>query len=350
MPTPSAPSRTALRRRQPPHDHPRHLRAVADVLGLSAKAKARLEWFLWRTEQATTIAVTCRRFGMAPKTYHHWAKRFDEGNLRLLEDAPKAPRHKRQKEYTPLQYERVVTLRRQFIRYGKEKLLIRYHEDYPADRTLTRWHVQCILQAAQLYYHPAKHARTQAKRRRSRAKKRITELQLKERQGFLLCLDTIVKYWQGSKRYVFTAIDRSAKLAFARMYASKSSKNAAEFLSRLQLLTADKIEHVGHDNGSEFQGAFALACQQAGIPQYFSRPQTPKDNAVNERFNRTLQEEFLNLGNMTLDTDRFNHHLTEWLVEYNFRRPHATLGYVSPINFIYRYQKLLPMTPSDTIP
>src|SRR6185295_4540297 len=157
------------------------------------------------------------------------------------------------------------------------------------------------------------------------------------------CLDTIVKYWQGSKRYVFTAIDRYAKLAFARMYTTKSSANAADFLKRLQLLTADRMENVGHDRGTEFQGAFAQACLKLGLTQFYSRPHTPKDNAVNERFNRTLQEEFLNLGNMTLDTDRFNHHLTDWLVEYNFRRPHVTLGYVSPINFIYKHHRLLPM-------
>ena len=338
----------AIRRQQRPFNRPAHLRQLATVLGLSNTAKQRLEWFLWREDRQATIAVTGRHFGMTPKTYHHWAKRFDETNLRLLEDQPKTPRQRRQKEYTPLQYERIVTLRRQFIRYGKEKLLRRYREEFPDDPRLTLWHIQCIILRAKIYYHPAKHARTQAKRRRAQAKKRITELRLESRSGFLFCLDTVVKYWQGQKRYVFTAIDRHAKLAFARMYPSKSSRNAAEFLNRLRELTAGRIENIGHDNGSEFQGSFAKQCREFNIPQYHSRVKTPKDNAVNERFNRTIQEEFINLENMTLDTDRFNRNLTEWLIEYNFRRPHATLGYISPINFIYRYHKLLPMTPSDT--
>lgn len=289
--------RAAIRRQKQPYNHADRLRRVAVVLELSQKAKSRLEWLLWRETHRTTIAVTCRRFGITPKTYHHWAKRFDEENLRTLEDRPTAPLQKRQKTYTSIQYERVVALRRQFIRYGKEKILIRYQEEYPADATLTLWHVQCIIQRSGLYYHPAKHARTQAKRRRAQAKKRITELHIKSRQNLLFCLDTIVKYWQGSKRYIFTAIDRHAKLAFALMYTTKSSKNATDFLMRLQLLTSGRIENVGHDRGSEFQGAFVQACQKAGIAQYHSRPHTPKDNAVNERFNRSLQEEFLNLGN-----------------------------------------------------
>lgn len=331
-----------------PSDRATRLRKMAKLLNLSKTASLRLEWFLWREARQTTIALTCRHFGITPKTYHKWAKRFEETNLRKLEDASTAPTRHRVKEYTPRQYERVVLLRRQYIRYGKEKILSRYRELYPEDALISLWKVQNIIQIAGIYYQPAKNARSQAKRKRAEKKKRITELKLKSRQGFLLCLDTVTKYVWGKPRYIFTAIDRYAKLAFARMYTSKNSRNASEFLARLKLLTANRIENVGHDNGSEFQGEFASACQKFGIQQYHSRVKTPKDNAVNERFNRTLQEEFIQLGNLTDDTAKFNQRLTEWLIEYNFKRPHASLGYMSPINFIYRYNHLLPMYPSDT--
>lgn len=338
----------ALRRQQQPLHRPSHVRKVAVALGLSPTARRRLEWFLWRQANAATVAVTCRRFGLTPKTYHKWVKRYDPANLRSLEDLPKVPRHRRQKEYTPLQYARVVAIRREFLRYGKLKILDRYQSRYPNDPSLTLWHVQCIIQASGLYYHPAKHARTQAKRRRAETKKRITSLRLKRRRGFLFRLDTVTRHSAGLTRTIFTAIDHHAKLAFARMYATKHARNSRDFLYRLHLLTNGKIEHLGHDNGSEFQGDFARAAERLGIPQYWSRPRTPKDNAVCERFNRTLQEEFIQFGNMTTDTAVFNRNLTEWLIEYNFRRPHATLGYVSPIQFIYRNHRLLPMTPSDT--
>ena len=82
-------------------------------------------------------------------------------------------------------------------------------------------------------------------------------------------------------------------------------------------------------------------------PGLISRPHTPKDNATNERFNRTLEEEFIQLGNFTPDIPEFNRNLTEWLIEYNFKRPHQSLGYMSPINFIYKHQPLLPMYPSS---
>ena len=67
-----------------------------------------------------------------------------------------------------------------------------------------------------------------------------------------------------------------------------------------------------------------------------------------ERFNRTLQEEFIQLGNMTTDIDVFNKKLTEWLIEYNFNRPHQTLEYMTPIAFTQKYGKVSKMYSSNT--
>jgi transposase InsO family protein len=63
----------------------------------------------------------------------------------------------------------------------------------------------------------------------------------------------------------------------------------------------------------------------------------------------TLKDEFLQMGNLTPDTERFNRNLTEWLVEYNFKRPHQTPGYVPPINFEAKYLRVLPTYPSSTL-
>jgi transposase InsO family protein len=339
--------RASLLRLRTPLDRPKLLRKTAQVLGLSRSARQRLDWMLWYEANGKNALLTARHFGTSPKTFHKWRSLFQEANLRSLEDRSKAPKKKRQRTLTGTEEMRIVALRKQFLRYGKEKLALRYRELY--GEKMSAWHVQKTIEKYRLYYHPQKNARTQAKRRKAQKKKRITELKTKARTGFLLCLDTMVRYSWGCKRYVFTAVDKHAKLAFARMYSSKSSRNAADFLRRLQWLLADKIERVGHDNGSEFQGQFRELCRDLDISQYHSRPHTPKDNAVNERFNRTLEEEFIQMGNFTSDIPVFNRRLTEWLVEYNFKRPHQSLGYLSPINFIYKHQDLLPMYPSSTI-
>jgi transposase InsO family protein len=265
-----------------------------------------------------------------------------------LEDQSKAPLNTREKEYTSLQYQRFIDLRKQYIRYGKFKLLVIYHREYPEDISISIWNIQCMIQRAGLYYKPIKQAKINRKRQRAHKKKKITELKQRKVAGFLLCADTIVKYWKSKKRYILTAIDKHSKIAFARMYTTHSSYNARDFLNRLHYLLDGKIENIQTDNGSEFKKYFEKTCQQLNIPQYYSRLKTPKDNAVCERFNRTLKEEFIQLGNMTDDTVLFNRRLTEWLIEYNFKRPHQTLDYMPPINFSYKYHKVLPMYPSHT--
>ncbi|MFH0928149.1 MAG: integrase core domain-containing protein [bacterium] len=329
-----------------PQDRMRHL---AMVLGLSAKAKNRLEWFIWfQTKGKSSVALTCRHFGIPKKTWYKWAKRFDPLNLKLLEDRPKAPKNKRRREITYVQKSRVLELRCRFLRYGKVKIAQRYAEEH--GETISVWKVQKVIEDSKLYYHPAKCARTAAKRKRFGQRKRITELKLKHRTGFLFRLDSVVRYWQGTKRYILTAVDTNSRLAFAHMYTSHSSRGAADFLKRLHALVDGKIENLQTDNGSEFHKHFEEAAKELKINHYWSRAKTPKDNAQCERFNRTLNEEFIQMGNMITDPKVFNRNLTEWLVEYNFRRPHQSLGYVSPINFIYKHERLLPMYPSSTDP
>ena len=201
-----------------------------------------------------------------------------------------------------------------------------------------------MIEKYKLYYHPAKNYRTQKKRLSAEKKKRITELSIDQRVFFLFRLDTIVRHWEGKKRYILTAIDTVSRLAFAHMYTSHSSAYAADFLYRLKHLTNGKIENVHTDNGSEFHKDFEKACQEMKLPHYWSRTRTPTDNPHNERFNRTLQEEFIQLGNHILDPEIFNRNLTEWLIEYNYFRPHESLGYVTSMCFIQKQKVLLPCT------
>ena len=208
-----------------------------------------------------------------------------------------------------------------------------------------------MIEYRKLYYNPVKTAKITRKRKKARKKKRITELELhklkwyQKKSGYIICLDTVVIHWNGLKRYIFTAIDKYGKVAYARMYKNKSTKNSEDFLLRLYYLLDGQLPRVGHDNGTEFEKYFKTTCRKLKIQQYYSRVRTPKDNPNNERFNRTLQEEFIQLGNFHSDPEIFNLKLTEWLIEYNFRRPHMALDYQTPMKF----SKVLPMYSSCTL-
>lgn len=120
------------------------------------------------------------------------------------------------------------------------------------------------------------------------------------------------------------------------------------------MLTEGAIAAILSDNGSEFLKYFDQSCVKFGIVYLYTRVHTPKDNAIDERFNRTIQEEFMQTDEyfeslLTLDTlSQANQRLTDWLIFYNFERPHQSLKYMSPIEYYHYKFPLLPIYPSIT--
>lgn len=165
-------------------------------------------------------------------------------------------------------------------------------------------------------------------------------------------IDAIILWWYGARRVIFTALEHLTKMGYARAYDTNSSTDARDFLYRLRYLTGDDyplgVTHT--DNGSEFAAFFAQACRTLGIQQVYSRVRTPTDNAALERFNRTVQEEWLEDSVAGLDDlGTANDDLTEWLVEYNSVRPHATLDYQTPLAYAQQqFFPVLPMWPTRT--
>ncbi len=312
---------------------------------LSPEAKRRLSWMDY-FHKTKNISLTCRHFGISRQLFYYWFKRYDPYNLYSLEERNRAPQRKRQREISPEQEMRIVNLRKQYLRYGKEKLAFIYQRVY--QEKISSWKIQKVIEKYKLYNNPLKTAKFARKRKRALKKKRITELQKRSKIGFLISLNVIVIYWNNLKRYIFTAIDHYSKIGLAMMYKNKNSLNAQDFLKRLYYLFDDKIENLQTDNGSEFQGLFQKAVKDLGLGHYFNRPRTPKDNSVNERFNRTLDEEFLKLGNFHPDPHVFNSRLLNWLIEFNFKRPHQALGYKTPIEFASGKPELSKMYSSST--
>jgi transposase InsO family protein len=143
-----------------------------------------------------------------------------------------------------------------------------------------------------------------------------------------------VIYWHNPKRYIFTAVDHGTELGYARMYKNKSSRAAADSLYRLHHLVGQPIEDLQADNGSEFAWEFERAIVKLGIQRYFSTVKTSKDNPEIESFDETLEYERLYDSNLSLDPEELNPRLTEWLIEYDFNRPHQSLAYLTPIGYI----------------
>lgn len=320
---------------------------------LSSEAQLKLEWIIYyHTTGETHATDTAAHFGISRKTLHKWIKRFEEKDLQTLEEISRAPEKTRQREISYVQRKRIRAVRKSHMRWGKMKLQKLYQKDYK--EYISSWKIQKVIEEENLYFDKTQITKQRKKKKQAqkKQKKRITALVKENKIHHLWHVDTVLLTMpHGGYRYLITAIDDTSKLAYARLYNSHSSKHAADFLRRLHYLTEGEIINLHHDNGSEFQKDFESACKALNLPQWYSRVRTPKDNAVLERFNRTIQEEFVETTTITPDeTKLFNHELANWLEEYNNVRPHQALDYLTPLAYIDSYLNthVLPMSSSRT--
>lgn len=325
-------------------------RVGQDTLSLPAQLK--LEWIIfYHTVGSEDATKTAGHFGISRKTFHKWLGRFNERNLKSLEEHRRTPKHTRIWEVTRVEEDRIMALRKQYIKYGKRKLRVLYEQDY--HEGITTWKIERVIRRHQLYPDPVAQAK-RAKRIRKATNKlvvRIGDVPTPTTFGHLWHIDAIILWWYGTRRVIFTALEELTKIGYARVYGSNASLHAADFLKRLRYLVDGKIDLSHQDNGSEFKGAFEKACQELGIEQVFSRVRTPTDNAALERFNWTVQDEWLSLSEAGLDDIlKANHDLTEWLVEYNTHRPHEALDYQTPFGYAEKhFFKVLPMWSASTV-
>lgn len=155
-----------------------------------------------------------------------------------------------------------------------------------------------------------------------------------------LGIDTITEFNLGIKRYIFNAVDIKLKFEFSYPYTTLNSKNARDFMEKLQEVYPIRsgIRIVQTDNGLEFLGEFDKYLKEKGIEHHFIYPRCPKINGHIERCNRSLKEEFINqnIDALFTDLELFKHKLMDHLIWYNTKRIHQSLGNVTPIDYLLK--------------
>lgn len=319
------------------------LRGVSQSIELSSKAKERLEWIIfYNTVGRCNVKATASYFGISRKTFHKYLKRLNESDLRSLEEHSRSPIKRRLWTVTLDEEERVVNIRNfSKCKWGKVKIVKRYFELY--NQNILTNKVQKVINKHNLYADTKERA-LRLRRRKRRKKTYIHTFEKKPFLGYLWHTDTITIWWYGVRRIIFTAIEETAKIAFARVYRNSLSASGKDFLERIMYLSNSQIQNIHHDNGSEFEKDFEKACKELRINQIYSRAKTPKDNPALERFNWTIQDEWLSVSEAGLDDiDEVNLDLTNWLVTYNHIRPHESLDYMKPLAYATQRYKVSPM-------
>ena len=285
-------------------------------------------------------APTKEAFKVSRATLFRWQEAITAGGgkLEALNPGSTAPKNKR-KRVIPQPVKDLILEERSRERIGKEKLSRLLKDDgigayspSTIGRMLGDLKKQGQLPNPKKLFFSGKTGRLTEQKLKLYKKK----LRSKGHQGGLVKADTIVRFTNGIKRYVLTAIDRETKFAFASGYASHGSRNAAEFMRTFKEVAPLSLTHVHTDNGSEFANHFEAYLTKEGIIHFHIYPRTPKMNAEIERFNRTLSEAFISKNRHLLayNLPEFNRRLMDWLLWYNTRRPHWSIGLISPLRYI----------------
>jgi transposase len=161
----------------------------------------------------------------------------------------------------------------------------------------------------------------------------------KVKLGYLQ-LDGITIYWNGKKHTFLSALEIKTRTAWVKRVPTLSSLQAKLFLQEIMKGVNYHFHTIHTDNGSEFKAVFDAAVQELKLLHLWSPPKTPKVHSNVERFNKTVQEEFINYHLDTANTypDEFTRLLEEWINWYNNKRPHHSLGLTTPHQYLLQLQ------------
>lgn len=150
------------------------------------------------------------------------------------------------------------------------------------------------------------------------------------REGDLVEVDTIhIMQNQRDKIYIYTLLDVFSRWAFALATEKINTHQSTNFVRQALQKSPFEFTCLQSDNGPEFSQNFTERIQ---IIHRHSRVRKPNDNAHLERFNRTIQEEFLN--KMPVDVRVINKELPKYLDYYNQERLHLGINLKTPIQII----------------
>jgi putative transposase len=306
-------------------------------------------------------AATKEAFAVSRSTVYDWKHRLkaNYGRLSSLAPGSRKPKSFRQAKDYGWHKTQIVAIRTKHPGLGKDKLQVLLNKRClkhgqstvsvsTVGRLVTKLQTSGRLPTRRQLTLQAKTGRLHDKQRRTPKLKKTRRGSFRPQQpGDLLQVDCVIKIIAGLRRYVISAIDYRSEFAFSYGYASLNSMNATDFLVKLRQTAPFAVLRVQTDNGSEFYKHFHAATEKLQITHYWNYPRSPKMNAKIERYNRTVQEEFVDwqLDTFALDVDGFNHQLMDWLIWYNTERPHWTLNLKSPMEYLLNLLQL-PLTES----
>ena len=312
---------------------------------LSRGAQTRLQWMLFYFFKGRSAVGTCRHFGISRQTFYRWKRRFDRHNLTTLEEHSHRPRKARRPTWTAELAERVLSLRKQYPRWGKDKLAVLLRRENLTVSTSMVGRILVDLKRHGVLHEPPKPTVLRQARRKLRNRPwaiRKPKHWRIEQPGDLVEVDT--KDIRMRRRVIlkhFSARDVVWRWDVVEVHHRATSLAAARFLDTLLDRVPFPVKALQVDGGSEFAAEFEAACQQKKLPLFVLPPKSPKLNGHVERSHRTHNEEFYEVQAQSDQVPVLNKQLRRWEKTYNCVRPHQSLAYLTPLEFINRWKRNL---------
>lgn len=259
-----------------------------------------------------SIRMVAKHFGFNPSTVCKWVKRAPQGNFYELATKSSKPHH-HPKEIDWRVKKRIIDLR--IKTKGRCSEVIH--------KTLLNNDIKVSLNTVK---------RTLRKsgliKPRSPWKKHHLSGERPEavKPGDLVQVDTIHLWLSKEKRiYVYTLLDVNSRWAYAHATERISGGETLKFVRRARKKAKFDFSCIQSDHGPEFSRYFThmLKTRHRHI-----RVRKPNDNAHLERFNRTIQNEFLN--HLPKDVETINGRLADYLRYYNQERLHLGINLQTP--------------------
>lgn len=281
------------------------------------------------------LQPTLAAFKLKKSTFYDWKRTYEHAGRRVISLVPKKtrPHTVRRMETDWRLIEFIKQMRQEHGNIGKHmiKPFIDAYAKEVGIATIGETTIGKIIKRKRLTFEKKVYAQKQAnkfKKLRVRKSPKVTA------PGFIQ-MDSIVVYINYEKHLFMSVIDIFTKFAHVTYVTQLSSATATRVFKEFEELTPTPIHTLQTDNGSEFLKSFHEYLEEHHITHQFIYPKMPKVNSFIERFNRTIQEEFiLRNDEIYYDTQAMTRKLTKYLFWYNYQRPHAALKYMAPMKFI----------------
>jgi len=300
----------------------------------SEVAKYRLQ--VIKHYQSHGLASTLDAYPVKRSTLLLWQKKLmdSQGKLTSLIPHSTRPNNLRKMRVEPRIIGEISRLRKRHYRLGKQKLkpLIKTfcnkNNLSPPSVSL----IGKIINRHNLFYQRATTGAHDPNRKRylRRKKQRVIKAPKPEQGGYVQG-DTVETITYGLRRYTISFIDVKLKIAHSKTFTGKLSKYTLEVFKEFQALLPIPVHTVQTDNGSEFEKVFDQYLKREKIKHLWTYPHCPKINGVIERYNRSIQEEWMESYLHEInDTIQFNKRIREYLYFYNNLRVHESLQLQTP--------------------